>query len=114
MERREVHVVASDPLLRRALIAKLRSAQLEGVVMPEHDGRDRAPRPGDVVITPAADCDLQRCADLTGAGVRVIILAPIPRESERQHYLGVGASGYVLMTIDSNDLIEAIRTTIAN
>lgn len=114
MDGLELHVVASDALLRRALLAKLRTAHLEGITLPDHDGRLTTLAPGDMVITPVADCPLERCSELARSGVRVIILAPIPRESERQQYLDAGASGYVPMTIDSNDLIAAIRILVTN
>ena len=113
METPGLYVVASDRLLRRALLAKLRSAHLEGVVMPERDGWLGAAESGDMVITPVADCPPERCTELARAGIRVIVLAPIPRDAERQQYLDAGASGYVPMTIDSNDLIAAIRGAVA-
>jgi DNA-binding NarL/FixJ family response regulator len=65
-----------------------------------------------VVVTPVSDCPSERCVELAAEGTRVIILAAIPRESERDRYLEAGAAAYVAMTVGGDQLIGEIRRVL--
>lgn len=101
-----VHVLTSDALLRRALRARLASARF---VFP--DSRDGAPPPSrhDVVLATTSDLPSERCAELASAGVRVVMLAAVPRERERSRYTAAGAAAYLPMTADGSQLVAELR-----
>ncbi len=101
-----VHIATSDPSLRRALTARLE--RTPGLTLSSSDGTEGLQQPSDIVISPASDCSPERCAELAVNGVTVIVLAAIPRESERQRYASAAAAAYVPMAVDSQQLLSAI------
>ena len=102
-----VHVVTSDAALQKALTARLERSPR--VVMTSH--LDPFNRTG-IVVTPASECEIERCAKLAARGLTVIILAAIPRPLEQERYLRAGAAAYVPMTIDSELLLAEIDREI--
>lgn len=66
------------------------------------------PNPGEIVVAPVSDCTLETCGRLSDLGWRVVVLAPVPREPERVMYLASGATDYVPMTVQSDELLGAI------
>lgn len=101
-----VHVLATSRELRRALNAGLQRAP--GLLLREDE-----PGAAEVIVAPVADCPPSRCAMLTSAGARVIILAPVPRETERLQYGLAGAAAYLPMGGDAGPLLAAIRSAAA-
>lgn len=87
---------------------------MEGVILPTEDGISQDAAPGDMLVAPVGDCPVERCAELVRHDVRVIVLTPIPRDSERALYLDAGACAYVPMTIDSSELLLAIEAVVAD
>jgi hypothetical protein len=105
-----VAIVVSDPGLRRALLALVSGWQgfhaIDGLLA---DVRG-------VVISTPRDCAPERCAQLTRAGNRVAILAPVWREHELANYEAAGACGYLPMDFDLlrlSQLISEAGTAIA-
>ena len=103
---RTVHVVASDETLRSALVNRLQAAEL--VPPPRGDTLDHVYSSG-VVVATTADCPSERCAELAAAGVRVVVLAPVPRQGERDRYLRAGAAAYLPMDVDGRELVRSVR-----
>lgn len=95
-----LRIDTSDQRLHRAL-----SDLLAGT--PEGDGTGRT-----VVVAPAGDCPSDRCAALTAAGCRVIILAPIPRADDQARYAAAGAFAYLPMSIDARSLRSTVRAAL--
>lgn len=106
-----VHVVTSDGALRRALLGRLE--HVPGLNLLMRDGTAGAPKPEDVVVATTTDCPSERVAELTTAGVRVIILAAVPRASEQDRYRKAGAQAYIPMTVDTTQLVDAIQQAAA-
>ncbi len=105
-----VHVVTSDAALQRALTARLeRSPRL---VLTTEDGDQDPINRADIVVTPASECEVERCARLAAHGLTVIILAAIPRGFEKERYLRAGAAAYIPMAIDSEQLLAEIYREI--
>lgn len=96
-----VFVYTLDDRLRRALLARLRTNECLEV-----SGGDELPDAGlfSVVLAPNVDLTPGECAELTGQGAKVILLAAVMREEERARYLASGASSYVAMNIDIQEL----------
>jgi len=105
-----VHVVTSDAALQRALIARLERSP--GVVLTNEDERRDLFDPTEIVVTPASECEVERCAKLASNGLAVIILAAIPRPLEEERYLRAGAVAYIPMAIDSEQLLAEIHREI--
>ncbi len=105
-----VHVVTSDAVLQRALTARLeRSPRL---VLTTEDGQLDPLNRDAIVVTPASECEVERCAKLAAHGLTVIILAAIPRPFEKERYLRAGAVAYIPMAIDSEQLLAEIYREI--
>lgn len=102
-----IHVVTSDPSLRRALTARLERSP--GLVLSGDDGVASPFQTADIVVTPASDCEPEHCARLARSGVKVIVLAAIPREREKEQYLAAGAAAYVPMAVDLDQLLSEIH-----
>ena len=98
--------MVSDPRLRVALGSRL--AGLPGFHVLD---RQAEPEPGSVVVAPVGDCPPSCCAKRVTNGMRVVILAPVFRESERSAYLAAGATAYLPMNLDLVELTAAIRAT---
>lgn len=105
-----VHVLARDPALRRALFAHLEVD--ESLPVSEESDPD-AVKPGDVVVAPTSDCPPERCAEFVSRGARVIVLAPLPGDADRERYLAAGAFAYMPMMIDSRPLPVHVRSAMA-
>ncbi len=105
-----VHVLTRDPALRRALLAHLEADES----LPVAAGSDPAEiQPGDVVVAPSSDCLPERCAEFAARGARVIVLATLPAEAERQRYLAAGVFAYLPMAIGSRPLPVDVRSAMA-
>lgn len=101
-----VHVLTTDGALRRALLGRLkRVPEIDELVC---DDGAPPPQPRDIVVATASDCPTDRVAELATAGVRVIILAAVPREGDRDRYRQAGACAYVAMAVDTTLLVNAI------
>lgn len=103
-----IHVIAASAALRRGLVAGLGDLPLirpHASALTAHDVS-----PADIVIAPTSDCPPFDCAELVKGGARVIVLAPIPRESERVTYENAGVSAYIPMTVGTRELLKAIVT----
>jgi DNA-binding NarL/FixJ family response regulator len=103
---RTVQVVASDEALRSALVNRLQAADLEPA--PRGGTLDHVCSPG-VVVATTSDCPSERCAELAASGVRVVVLAPVPRPGERERYLRAGAAAYLPMDVDGRELVRSVR-----
>ena len=101
-----VYVVTGDRALKRALVGRLERDS--GFVLPPHDGTFDELKSGNLVITTPADCSPAFAAQLTTAGINVVILAPVAREADRARYEGAGAE-YVPMLVDTEQLFTAMR-----
>ena len=97
-----VHIEASAPDLARALRFHLQSLGLRVTNGSAHAAN--------VVITLVTECSTDRCRELAAEGVRVIVLAPVPRDADRERYTAAGAF-YLPMTLDRTLLVSAIRGT---
>lgn len=103
-----LHVLTQDVRLGRALIDLCRS--VEGLQIGGIRPVDLfTPALGALVVTPTPECTTWRCEQLSSGGSRVILLAPIPRDSERKAYFGAGAHAYVPMDLRSNELLATLR-----
>lgn len=101
-----VHVVTGDRALKRALVGRIRRDP--GFIIPASDGSFDDLVAGDLVITTPADCSPAFCAHLVSDGVRVVILAPVERASDRARYTSAGAD-YVPMLVDTEPLFAILR-----
>ncbi len=102
-----IHVVSADGRLREALRSRLGTALCSCVVAWAAAVGGAAA--GDVVVAPTAELSVSDCARLARDGVRVVVLAPIPRLIEERSYSAAGARGYLPMTVDTGPLIEAVK-----
>lgn len=100
-----IHVLSSDPALRNALVSRLERSP--GLTIASN-GSSPATPPTEIVVVPASECEPERCERLTSKGAYVIVLAAIPRDSERDRYLKAGAVAYVPMAVDSEELLAQI------
>lgn len=111
-----LHVLTQDVRLGRALIDLCRGVeglQIGGIEPIELF----TPACGALVVTPTPECTTWRCEQLSSGGSRVILLAPVPRDSERIAYFGAGAHAYLPMELRSNELLATVRQasqTLAN
>jgi DNA-binding NarL/FixJ family response regulator len=101
-----VRLLLSDGLLRHALRARLGPAGF--AVCDEGECADGAPR-GALLLATTSDLPSDRCAELVGAGAQVVMLAAVPRESERRRFLEAGAVAYVPMSADGEELVRRLR-----
>jgi DNA-binding NarL/FixJ family response regulator len=107
MESTIVHVATTDATLHRALRSRLSRA--EGFSVSDFGRASGALTMGDIVITTVSECPVDHCAEMAAKGLAIIILAAIPRQSEADQYRAAGAAAYVAMTVDSEDLMSAVR-----
>ncbi|KAA0229431.1 hypothetical protein EDM76_11950 [bacterium] len=100
-----IHLLTSNTALQKALASRLERSQ-----PPALPGDGVEPSvPADIVVTTASECEPERCERLTARGARVIVLAAIPRDTERERYLRAGAVAYVPMDVDTGKLLAEIR-----
>jgi hypothetical protein len=105
-----VYVETSDGTLRKALTERL--CCTPGVDLSQ-DGPQLHAGLGDIVIATALECSPERVASMVAAGLHVIVLSAIPREREKVSYEKAGAEAYLPMAIDTTQLVEAVRRTVA-
>jgi DNA-binding NarL/FixJ family response regulator len=106
-----IRVITADAALRNALVSQIeRSGRFAlttvGETVLDGAGHD------DVVVTTPADCPAEECLKMVQRGARVIILTPVPRERERQLYTSSGASAYLPMLIDGEELMDAVDAAL--
>lgn len=100
-----VQVVVGDASLRGALAARIARAPGFSVTAQSDDFDGIAP--GELVLTTPADCSTQQCAELVKNAIHVVLLAPMPRETERVGYAFAGGR-YIAMLLDTEELFEAL------
>lgn len=102
---RALRIAVGDARLRAALEGHLASRFR---LLTEPDTM-HAGSAGQVVVAGSSYLTPSECADLVASGAAVVVLAPVPRDAERDQYLAAGASSYVAMTIDRESLVRAIQ-----
>ena len=99
-------IAISDPGLARVLEVYLRDAKVGRLAVaksPAEAGR------GDLVVVTPSDCDAITAAELDRRGVKVVVLAPVPRSDEMVRYRAAGADYIVMSVENSRELVEVIR-----
>lgn len=104
-----VRVVSADGALRRALVSRLTNAPGMDVRVQADVPRDWNYLRGDIVVIPATEVPPARCQSLAASGIHVIVLAALPRQTERASFLAAGAFAYVTMAVDLSPLTDAIQ-----
>ncbi len=107
MPKKTVHVATDNAALRRGLLAQF-GQQPDLFFVPEASCNGMAAH-GDVLISTPMDCPAERCARLAEAGVRVMILAPVPRDKEQQLYRRAGAAAYLPMSVQHGHLLQEVE-----
>jgi len=100
-----VFTAVADPLLQDALLGLIR--RIAGDVPVGIRQWDEL-QPGHVVVTSSNDCSLAQCAGLSGRGVQVIVLAPVPTALQRDAYQRAGSTAYLPMEVNHEPLRAAI------
>ena len=95
-----IHLCVGDALLRRALRLSLLSS---GFATVESEAE------ADVIITTVNDMALAAVEAEGRRGARILVLAPLPRERERDAYLLAGASAYVPMSGGRESLVHVVE-----
>lgn len=111
MGTRVVHVVTGDRLLRRALLAHLGQEPLFELP-PENGSADEA-LPEEVIVSTTTDCPSNVCQELTERGLKVVVLAALPKPEEGERYASAGARAYIPMTADGISLVQKIREAVS-
>ncbi len=107
--------------MQRALAIRL--TRLPGVLIPgngDEPVRPDALRPvldtdgpvPTVLVAPAPDLPVRSCRQATINGLRVIVLAPVPREREQLAYEDAGAYAYIPMSVDIRELAKRISALL--
>ena len=102
----------------------MRLTQLPGVLVPGNGTEPVQPdalRPvlnadgplPTVLVAPASDLPVRSCRQAAINGLRVIVLAPVPRERDQLAYEDAGAYAYIPMSIDSRELGQRIMALAA-
>lgn len=108
----KVHVITSDGALRRALVSRLQNApNLPVTVLPERPENGHY-APGAILLIPVTELPISRCEELARLGLRVIVLAAMPRDADASRYREAGAAAYIPMSVDLTPLFETIRSTL--
>ena len=106
-----IHLVVGDSALRNALRSRI--SRQAGFEVAAQDGRLNNVASGDLVLTTPSDCSPAQCGELVRDGVQVVLLAPVPRETDRANYAFAGAR-YIPMLVNTGELfdvlLEAART----
>jgi len=110
--KKTVHVATGNAALRRGLLAQF-GQQPDLFFVPEAS-RDGLAAEGDVLISTPMDCPVERCAALAEKGVRVMILAPVPRDRERHTYSQAGAAAYLPMSVEHGHLLQEVERVAAS
>lgn len=100
-----VFAAVTDPLLQEALVGVLR--RIAGNVAVSVSDWDSLQQ-GHVVVTSSNDCSITLCADLSGRGVHVIVLATIPSAVQQEAYERAGSAAYLPMELNHEPLRAAI------
>ena len=100
-----IHLVVGDSALRGALASRI--SRQAGFQVAAQDGRLNNVSTGDLVLTTPSDCSPAQCGELVRDGVRVVLLAPVPRETDRANYAFAGAR-YIPMLVDTGELFDAL------
>jgi hypothetical protein len=102
----DVHLLVKNPDLRGAL---------SSIVLSEEGACVDGLRPecvtgtcGHVVVATVSGCSVRQCRRLVERGARVILLAALPTEAERRDYMDAGASDYLPMGTNEEQLRGAV------
>ena len=105
MEAGRILVAIGDVSLARVLALWLADA-LPGREITRSGALEAGP--GDTVLFPPGDLPPSTAGDIVARGSRAIVLAPVPRPSEQEHYVAVGVH-YVVMSVDNAALLSIVR-----
>lgn len=109
-----VHVITADGALRRALVSRLQNApDLPVTVLSERPDNGHY-APGEILLIPVTELPIPRCEELARQGLRLIVLAPMPRESDAAHYRDAGAVAYIPMSVDLSLLFNALKDVVGS
>lgn len=100
-----LRIAVGDARLHAALAAHLAGR----FRLLDEDDSSPAGGVGRVIVVAAGYLTPGECAELVAGGAAVVVLAPVPRDAERDQYLAAGASSYVAMTLDRESLVRAIQ-----
>lgn len=100
-----VRVVASDPVLSRALASRLQR-EIDISVSTNGAGQIGA---GAIIVTTPLDCAPAKCREMVDRGAIVLVLAALPRRIEEDAYRQSGAHEYLPMQGDGSNLAEAVK-----
>ncbi len=101
----DIQLLVRDPSVNAALASRI--ARAPGFLAQVRDA-GFAPLPGSIILTTPSDCSPVYCAELVRDGVRVVLLAPVPRESDRAAYALAGGH-FIPMQVDTHELFAALR-----
>lgn len=107
-----VHVITADGALRRALVSRLQNAPNLPVTVLQERPENGHYAPGEILLIPVSELPLERCEELARQGLRVIALAPMPRESDGVRYRDAGAAAYIPMSVDLAPLLGAVKSLL--
>jgi DNA-binding NarL/FixJ family response regulator len=66
-----------------------------------------------LILIPANELTAATAGSLEDSGVRVIVMAALPRAGEREQFARAGAAAYVTMDIDTEPLLAIVRNILA-
>jgi hypothetical protein len=101
-----VHLLVRNPELRTALAAlvlanpEMTVEGLRAACVSEHCEH--------LVIATVTGCSVRQCRNLVDRGARVILLAALPSDPERDDYMEAGASAYLPMGTNEERLRAAV------
>ncbi|HET7736981.1 MAG TPA: hypothetical protein VFK32_00250, partial [Tepidiformaceae bacterium] len=84
--RPRVRVMAASDALSGALRMRLAEAR----TIAPYLARDGQLACGDIAVVSALDYPPEACRQLVASGIRVLVLAPVPRESDRKKFVDAG------------------------
>ncbi len=110
MAPKTVYIATDNAALRRGLMAQF--GQQPSLFFVPDSSPDGLAVPGDVLVSTPSDTPAERCAELAAEGLRVVILAPVPREREHQRYRLAGAAAYLPMSVEHGQLLSEVQRVV--
>ncbi|MGK2964220.1 MAG: hypothetical protein ACSLFM_01290 [Tepidiformaceae bacterium] len=109
-----IRILAASDALRGALAMRLAEAR---TIAPSVT-LDGAMERGDIAVVSALDYPPPACNELVRQGIRVVVLAPVARESDREEFMQAGVYAYLPMAVDADELVDhlegALRPTASS